>query len=236
MSEEIVNGNLKFEENFFTKIGDSVRRLFQKIAPNTALGRIKFDTGRDVFNFVKDYSKSIKEGKINKAILNVAKEGAKGKLVEGKVTPEATIQMSKTASDNVQRIYEEQGEAGAMGIIEEFKPITSRIAERRREAPGFDKELLMSEIEIGERGILDLIREYKPESGVPLAAYINKFLPARAIEASKRVLGEEFVEDISEKVDIAAEEVKPKVKVKPRKKKIVLADRLGVTKEENNTI
>ena len=91
MSESIVDGSLKFEENFFTKIGDVVRRFSQNY-----LGKeITFDTGRDVYNFVKDYSKSIKDGKINKAILRVAKEGAKGKLVEGKVMPEATTQMSK---------------------------------------------------------------------------------------------------------------------------------------------
>jgi predicted kinase len=78
MSEAIVDGSLKFEENFFTKIGDVVRRFSQDY-----LGKeIKFDTGRDVYNFVKDYSKSIKEGKVSKAILNVAKEGAKGKLTE----------------------------------------------------------------------------------------------------------------------------------------------------------
>jgi DNA-directed RNA polymerase specialized sigma subunit len=91
--------------------------------------------------------------------------------------------------------------------------------------------LLTDEIETGKRGILDLIQEYDPESGVPLAAYINKFLPSRAIEASKRVLGEEFTEDVAEKVDVAAEEVVTEVKAKPKKKKIVLADRLGVTKE-----
>ena len=148
----------------------------------------------------------------------------------------AKIQFSKEASDKVQRIYEEKGVAGAMDIIDQFKPITNRIAEKRREAPNYDKELLMSEIEIGERGILDLIREYKPESGVPLAAYINKFLPARAIEASKRVLGKEFTEDITEKVDVAAEEVTPEIKTKPKRKKIVLADRLGVTKEVSKAI
>ena len=123
MSEEIINGNLKFEENFFTKIGNIVRRFSQNY-----LGKeIKFDTGRDVYNFVKDYSKSIKDGKINKAILNVAKEGAKGKLVEGKGEAGPTVQMSKDASDNVQRIYEDQGVGGALDIIELFKPITNKI-------------------------------------------------------------------------------------------------------------
>ena len=60
-----------------------------------------------------------------------------------------------------------------------------------------------------------MIREYKPESGVPLAAYINKFLPARAIEASKRVLGEEFVEDVNEAKGVMAEEVVTEVSKKP---------------------
>ncbi len=234
MSEEIINGNLKFNENFFTKIGDVIRRFSQEY-----LGKeITFDTGRDVYNFVKDYSKSIKDGKINKAILKVAKEGARGTLVpiKDKVSPEATTQMSKEASDSVQRIYDKQGEAGAMDIIDKFKPIVNKIVDKRRDAPNFDRQLLTDEIETGKRGIFDLIREYDPKSGVPLAAYINKFLPARAIEASKRVLGEEFTQDVTEKVDIAAEEVATEVKAKPRPKKIVLADRLGITDKVSKAI
>ena len=40
-----------------------------------------------------------------------------------------------------------------------------------------------------------------------MAAYINKFLPARAIEASKRILGEEFTDDVTEAKGVAAEEI-----------------------------
>ena len=95
----------------------------------------------------------------------------------------------------------------------------------------------MSEIEIGPRGILDLIRDYKPDSGVPLAAYINKFLPARAIEASRRVLGEEFTQDVTEAKGVAAEEVADvDVKTKPIKKKIVLAERLGVSDKVSEVV
>ena len=227
LSESLFDGTQEYDEGLMTRLRDIIRQTFQRYG----IIDIELNEGKDVYNFIKDYNRSIEKGYTSKAITKMAVEGAKGKLVEGKkkAKPKAKRKMSKDASDNVQRIYEEQGEGGAMDIIEQFKPITSRIAERRREAPNYDKELLMSEIEIGERGILDLIREYKPESGVPLAAYINKYLPARAIEASKRVLGEEFTEDISERVDIAAEEVTAEVKTKPKKKKIVLADRLGVT-------
>jgi hypothetical protein len=215
-SDAIANGDIKFNDNIFTKIQDSIRRLFAKFG----LANVDFESARGAYNFLKDYNKSIHKGTLSKGLK---------KATAGTAVFEDAV-FSKEASDKVQSIYEQKGEAGAMEIIEQFKPITSKIAERRRAAPNFDKELLMSEIEIGRRGIFDLIREYDATKGVPLAAYINQNLPNRAIEASKRVLGEEFTEDVSEKVDIAAEEVaEPIVATKPKPKKIVLAERLGVT-------
>ena len=263
MSESIIDGSLKFNENFFTKIGDIVRRFSQNY-----LGKeITFDTGRDVYNFVKDYSKSIKDGKINKAILKVAKEGAKGKLVEGKVKPEATVQMSKDASDNVQRIYEQQGEAGIFDILKEFKPIVGKLVDKRSEAPGFDRQLLTDEIETGlinektgkQRSIMGLVKDYPAyvkkqeekrqkliEEGkqkeankvkiAPLAGFINNLLPERMIEASNEILGEEFTQDVTEAKTIAAEEVTIETKTKPKPKKIVLADRLNVKSKVDKAI
>ena len=148
-----------------------------------------------------------------------------------------TRKLSKEASDKVQNIYEQKGAQGAFEIINEFKPIVNRIVDRRKDAPNFDRQLLTDEIETGQRGILDLVREYKPDSGVPLAAFINKFLPARAIEASRRVLGEEFTADVTEARGVVAEETADiEVQARPRKKKIVLAERLGVTKEVDSAV
>lgn len=113
---------------------------------------------------------------------------------------------ASVASEKVQSIYNEKGVDGAFDIIKLFKPITARIVDKRRDAPGFDKELLTDEIETGKGGIIDLIRTYKPESGVPLAAYINKQLPLRAIEASRRLLGETFAKDVDEQKGLAATE------------------------------
>ena len=204
-SDAIRTENIKFDENVFTKIGDFIRQVLQKAGI-----KAKFNKGRDVFNFVRDYQKSIESGKLTRGQVRAAKEGIKGKLItEAKQVQEAeTIvkeSRSEESSQEVQRIYEEQGEAGAFDIIEQFKPIVNKIVEQRSQAPNFDRQLLTDEIETGKRGIFDLIREYKPESGVPLAAYINKFLPARAIEASKRVLGEEFTEDVTEARGVVAE-------------------------------
>ena len=192
-----------------------------------------FEGETDAINFLINLGKKIKAGTLTIKDIEAIERSGIGQKVDTK--PETRF--SKEASDKVQSIYKKQGEAGAFEIIEQFKPIVSRIAEKRREAPNFDKELLMSEIEIGKRGLFDLIKEYNPESGVPLAAFINTYLPSRAIEASRRVLGEEFTEDVSERVDIAAEEVADvDVKAKPKKKKIVLADRLGVTDKVSKAI
>jgi hypothetical protein len=222
-SDAIANNDIKFDENIFTKVGDLIKPILRAFG----FKKIDFETADGVYDFLKEYNRSIHKGALSSAIV---------KATEGKVDVKE-MKFSKTASDNVQRIYEDRGEAGAFDIIEQFKPIVNRIVDKRRDAPNFDRELLTSEIEIGKRGILDLIREYKPESGVPLAAYINKFLPARAIEASKRILGEEFTEDVTERVDIAAEEVAaPKVKAKPKPKKIVLADRLGISDKVEKAI
>jgi hypothetical protein len=168
---------------------------------------LNLKTSDDVFNFIKNFQSDI-QGEVS---LQLPDEDDAAIIKESR---------SEEASNRVQEIYDQQGEAGAFDIIEQFKPITSRIVERRSEAPGFDRQLLTDEIETGQRGIIDLIKEYKPESGVPLAAYINKFLPARAIEASKRVLGEEFTEDVTEARGVAAEEVVTETAIKPEAKAI----------------
>jgi hypothetical protein len=102
------------------------------------------------------------------------------------------------ASDKVQAIYDSKGVDGAFDIIKLFKPIVSKLVDKRRDAPGFDKELLTDEIETGKNGLFDLIKAYDPNSGVPLAAYVNKYLPVRAIEASRRILAKEFSKEIDE--------------------------------------
>ena len=202
LSDAIANNEVKFNDNVFTKVKDYARNLFQALG----FANVDFETSQGIYNFLKDYNKSIHKGALASSV---------AKAVAGDVDIK-TRKLSKEASDKVQSIYDKQGEAGAMDIIDAFKPITNKLVQRRSEAPNFDRQLLTDEIETGKRGIFDLIREYKPESGVPLAAYINKFLPARAIEASQRVLGEEFTQDVTEAKSVAAEETTGvEVKAKP---------------------
>ena len=224
-SEGLESGDIVFNEKATTKIGDFIRRALSAMGLN-----VKFKTGKDVLNFVRDYNRSVQKGKgLSKGFEKAATKGAEVDIkaptdIETEVTDIVAKESKKDtgaiASTKVQEIYDAQGEAGAFDIIDQFKPIVKRIVDKRQDAPNFDRQLLTDEIETGKRGIFDLIREYKPESGVPLAAYINKFLPARAIEASQRVLGETFTEDVTEARGIAAEEVTTEVAEKPITRKI----------------
>jgi hypothetical protein len=297
LSESLTKGDVKYNETFFTKIGDILRRIFQKYG----LSKVKFNTGKDVFDFVRDYNKSFEKGQFTKAFKALAKEGAyKGSIAKGNapvraaVKPEVkksqglsqvetlknqlkeiqdnefdydpddfdqqvanlqgkikkAIEKEKTtptvetkkekeiseeddvkeiiknergsvSSDRVQQIYNEKGLNGAAEIIKLFKPITNRIVDKRRDAPGFDKELLTDEIETGVGGILDLIKKYNAKAGIPLAAYINKYLPVRAIATSRRILDQQFKKDVTEEKGLMAEETVIETKEKPKYKNVL---------------
>ena len=99
-SDALSTGDIKFNENVFTKIGDVVRRALQSVGVN-----VKFNSGKDVYNFVKDYNKSVSKGKLSKAQIKASK-GVKGDLVtegvEGKA--KAGIKESKPAATTLETI------------------------------------------------------------------------------------------------------------------------------------
>jgi hypothetical protein len=77
-SDALITGNLKYKESFFTKVGDQIRRFFQDLG----LTSIEFNSGRDVFNFIRDYNNTITKGKeLNIAQRRLLRSEAKGKLI-----------------------------------------------------------------------------------------------------------------------------------------------------------
>ncbi len=79
-SDALATGDIKFNENVFTKIGDVIRRALQSVGVS-----VKFNDGKDVYNFVKDYNKSVSKGKLTKAQIEASK-GVKGSLIAEGVT------------------------------------------------------------------------------------------------------------------------------------------------------
>ena len=164
-SEGLSNGDIVFNEKASTKIGDFIRRALSAMGLN-----VKFKTGKDVLNFVRDYNRSVQKGKgLSKGLKKAATKGAEVDIkiptdieaeVADVVTKESKKDTSVEASAKVQEIFEAKGTDGAFDIIQQFKPIVNKLVEKRSQAPNFDRQLLTDEIETGKRGIIDLIKDY----------------------------------------------------------------------------
>lgn len=207
-SDAINTGDIKFNENILTKIGDVLRRVLQ-----AAGVKVKFNNGRDVYNFIKDYNHGILKGKLGKGITTVARKGAEGTLVkEKKEAIEKTVEKESKAenlSDQVQSIYDKKGIDGAFEITELYRGMAGKLASKYRDVPGYTtyKDDFINELLTGKRGVYEMILKYNPDSGVPLAAYINKYIGSRAIEVADRIFEKEFTSDVTEARGVAEEVV-----------------------------
>lgn len=162
---------------------------------------------------------------------------------------------SNKQAQEVNKIYEneitnetntEKQQAGIGKIVELYRGMAKRIALKRKNAPNFDLDLLTDEILTGKRGILDLINNYQKyvtkqqkenKPVAPLSGYINTNISRRAIEASNRVLGDEFTEDVTTQKKVAQPETTEELienQVNEIKKQ--LADKLNLKEEFKKSI
>jgi len=109
LADAIESGDIKFNDGIFTKIGDQVRRFLQAVG----LKDVKFNNGRDVYNFLKDYNASVKKGKLNKAQIKMMEEGAEvgGDIrrfqgTEGKLGKADITKQNKILADSYDRTNE----------------------------------------------------------------------------------------------------------------------------------
>jgi hypothetical protein len=97
-SDALRSGEITYNENTFTKLGDVLRRVLQYLG----IKDIKFESGKDVYNFIKDYNSSVESGNWGKAF---KKMGAKGatinteKLFKETGIGQTTAPKTRTKSD-----------------------------------------------------------------------------------------------------------------------------------------
>ena len=183
--------------NFLQKFASNVKSIIGSVIGKEESDNFNINSAEDAWNMVQTFSKDVLSTGSSRIIKPAEPEEEKKIDELDSIIKESR---SQKASDEVQRIYEEQGTSGAMDIIDQFKPIVDKLVNKYRDVPGFEYELLKDEIETGKRGILDMIMEYTPEKakGAPLAGYINTFLSRRAIEAANRILDTEFKLNVTE--------------------------------------
>ena len=86
----IGNRKVKFNENIFTKIGEKITPIFK----GKGYGHIKFETGKDVYDFIKSYQKQIAKGELKPETIEAAKKVA-DKDVESKFSKSEVTELAK---------------------------------------------------------------------------------------------------------------------------------------------
>jgi len=186
-----------------TKKDDKAKTKNQEVKKSKTLPAVKaneniYEELRQIDEFEADFKPTKESADRKKELLDIINKEEEQEIIK--------FSKNEKASEEVQRLFNEKPRDWEFKVIEQMRPITAKLAERRKEVTGFDRQLLIDEIETGERGILDLIRSYDPNKNDSLAAYINTFLSFRAQEGSKRVLKPVFEKDVTEEVGVAAQE------------------------------
>ena len=101
-ADAVATGDIKYNDNIFTKLGDGIRKILETIGVKK-----KFNTGRDVYNFIKDYNADIAKGGIRQSIIKGATEGFEGKLVKADTKQADTV--IKESKSNLQGLLDKYG-------------------------------------------------------------------------------------------------------------------------------
>ena len=213
-SDAIQDKEISFNESIMTKIGDLIKPILRA----AGFKQIKFDTGKDVYDFLREYSKSVEKGKLSKGIK---------KATEGEVDMKGSkFSLSANDSAKVNELYETQGDAALMDVVDLMAPTAKGLTDNFRNRPKFSefKDQLQDEILTGRRGIMETIMGYpayvkkqeaEGKAVAPLSGYLNNSFSTktgfkRYIEIADRILGKDeqsqFTQEINEEATSVVDE------------------------------
>ena len=132
-ADALYYGDIKYNESVFTKLKDFVRQVLQ----NVGYKNIEFNSGKDVYNFLKDFNKGVSRGKLGKGITKVAEDGAVvGSDIRRFQGKEAVPRVKESKS----QLLPEQSESIAVDIqnIQDLKKENIALAAK------YDKEVIKS--------------------------------------------------------------------------------------------
>ena len=97
-SDGIIKGEITYDQTAFEKLKDAIISAFKDITT------ISFDSGSDVYNFLKEYNTSVKKGKISEKATEAIKTAERQKGVKvSEASVEGDIQFSKTDLNKVKQ-------------------------------------------------------------------------------------------------------------------------------------
>ena len=211
-SDATATGDLKFNENLFTKIGDQFRKIFDAVGIKR-----KFDSGKDVYNFIKDYNKDISKGGLRQALIRGAKEGFEGRLIKTEDIQKEAKKARKDSRSNLKGLLEKYGDKRTLvqqsllktpqgqetfdfvksEFGQEVAPIVEAVTKRLYDPIPQEAKEGVSRQEYKNTMISDLATILDQEYD-PAKQDIDKFISIRAFQRSNRLAKQLGIESIVE--------------------------------------
>tara|TARA_R100000900_G_scaffold127968_1_gene103634 strand:- start:370 stop:7308 length:6939 start_codon:yes stop_codon:yes gene_type:complete len=221
-------------------IVDNIKQFIINILRRFGYKNIDFNKAEDVLKFMQEYTDSVKEGQISQALVDEI-----GPITAEQATlSEAQLSLNAVDSQLVNEIYREQGitDLSAFEMLNVLRPTAQGIARRYEQRPNYSEfaDILVDEIQTGERGMLDVIRSYpeyvkkqqlKGKEPAPLSGYLNNAFSTktgfkRYVEIADRILGKDEGSQFTTSIDDTTQQIadqpvetkktKPVTKIDPR--------------------
>ena len=90
-SDAVRNGEISYEQTLFEKIGDTILKI---IKPK-GYAKANFESGRDVYNFIKEYQREFSKGKVTKRAEELSKVKATKPVKEKSSITEKSKEVAK---------------------------------------------------------------------------------------------------------------------------------------------
>ena len=196
-SDGIRTKDIKLNDSILQKIGNVILNILRPLGYTNA----SFKDAKGVFNFIREYNRSIEKGKLTKGALKAI--GDTTDLSKGSLqfsTADQSFVQELGANQNLEQ-WKRQGSEEAIekmytaGTFE--KLIGSKITSQMRQLPDFNQEDFIMDT-IGE--LIPHIRNFNPEVNDNLSGWINSQLQNKVNSVLKKgqVTQEQFTTDISE--------------------------------------
>ena len=212
-SDLVAKGQIKFNEGLFNKIGDFI---VTKILRPLGFKKVGFENGKQVYQFMKEYQKSVSTGELNQATLDAIGRAADARASKPKIQL-SKVDVNSFVTTNSLEEWKASGadEAIANLYFEDYfdkiaevqlsKPFDKTKTTMLRDLPGFLEEDFKSEF---MNKMIAHIRNFDPSKNDSLEGWINSQISNKVKQVLKegKVTQQDFTQDIDDGRQIAADD------------------------------
>ena len=185
-SDGITKKEISFNEGISVKLRNLLQNIFRKFGYNK-----EFGSGLDTYNFMRDYQKSIKDGKISKRAATVAGGGVtQTDLSQSRTYQDVEGMKAAITSDNQKTKSD--------AIVMAAARLENEVDRRLPDVEGINREeridIVRDFMFDGSRGLIGLLSKYNPEVNDSIMGYLNGFVPGTKMSLLDARL-QEFYQD-----------------------------------------